>query len=545
MNAGLQAHLAAARQWAREAAGAGWLAAQDAAALENFDATEPGALFEGERRPLVAAFFGGTGVGKSSLLNRLAGEPVARVGVERPTSHEVSLYLHESVELARLPGEFPVERVRIARHRNAARRDVLWIDMPDMDSTDAANRAQALAWLPHIDVVIYVVSPERYRDDKGWRLLMQHGQRHAWLFVMNQSDHADPAQVEDFLRQLQRAGFQQPVVLGTDCQPEPALRQSDDFTRLETLLGELFDEHALGQMQRHAAHQALGALQSRLAHCAERLAHVEELDMLRPRWVDAWRETSTTIRDGQEWAIRAYTGALASGGPNAAPAALWDEWAQSAWEDALGRLSVEAGEHGWPIKRVRAALAEQSAKARSLALTETRLAAVQALARPCGRGRRFLSRLSSAALALLPLGAAGWVAARAVDAWRLAGETGSIPYLGTDFVIHGALLIGLAALLPWLLRRALQPDLERLAEQALRRGLDNALARLEQEALTALNPLEEERRSTVQALAELQTAAGEKEETGEAPVDPTLERMWQIPAAGASPDSFHEPGRRG
>ncbi|HLF97170.1 MAG TPA: GTPase domain-containing protein, partial [Methylococcaceae bacterium] len=237
--AALQKHLAAARQWAREAAGAGWLAAEDAAALENFDATEPGALFEGDGRPLVAAFFGGTGVGKSSLLNRLAGEPVARVGVERPTSHEVSLYLHESVELARLPGEFPVERVRIARHRNAARRGVLWIDMPDMDSTDAANRAQALAWLPHIDVVIYVVSPERYRDDKGWRLLVQHGQRHAWLFVMNQSDHADPAQIEDFLRQLQRAGFRQPVVLGTDCQPETALRQSDDFTRLETLLGEL------------------------------------------------------------------------------------------------------------------------------------------------------------------------------------------------------------------------------------------------------------------------------------------------------------------
>jgi hypothetical protein len=360
--------------------------------------------------------------------------------------------------------------------------------------------------------------------------LVQHGRRHAWLFVMNQCDRADPAQVEDFLRQLQRAGFQQPVVLRTDCRLETALRGPDDFDQLETLLRQLAEDHAFGQLQRHAILQAVAALEERLVGCATRLGEAAELEMLRRRWTEVWREASANLRDGQEWAIRAYTGALASGGPNAAPAALWDEWAQSAWEDALGRLSVEAGEHGWPIKRVHEALAEQSARARPLVLTETRLAAVQALASPGSRGRRFLSRLSGAALALLPLAAAAWVAGRAVNAWRLAGETGAVPYLGTDFVIHGTLLIGLAALLPWLLRRALQPDLERLAEQALRRGLDNALARLEQEALAALHPLEEERRRTAQTLAALQAAAVEREETVLMPANPTLERMWQTPA---------------
>ena len=47
--------------------------------------------------------------------------------------------------------------------------------MPDFDSIDQNNRHLVLEWLPHIDVLIYVVSPERYRDEKAWRLLFAEG----------------------------------------------------------------------------------------------------------------------------------------------------------------------------------------------------------------------------------------------------------------------------------------------------------------------------------------------------------------------------------
>ena len=53
----------------------------------------------------------------------------------------------------------------------AARRDVAWLDMPDIDSVEARNKSLVLSWLPYVDWLIYVVSPERYRDDVGWRLL--------------------------------------------------------------------------------------------------------------------------------------------------------------------------------------------------------------------------------------------------------------------------------------------------------------------------------------------------------------------------------------
>jgi GTPase SAR1 family protein len=160
--------------WAQRAAALGWLNFGQVAQFATLEQESPDTLFEGAtRRPLVVAFFGGTGVGKSTLLNRLAGQEVARTGVVRPTSREISVYLHESVRLKPLPAHLPVDRVQMVYHRSEAYRDVLWVDMPDFDSTDHSNHELAIKWLPHIDVLIYVVSPERYRDDRGWRMLLQ------------------------------------------------------------------------------------------------------------------------------------------------------------------------------------------------------------------------------------------------------------------------------------------------------------------------------------------------------------------------------------
>ncbi|MGI9212710.1 MAG: GTPase, partial [Methylococcaceae bacterium] len=203
--------LQAAQEWATQAQRDHWLSASSIKMLTDLEQRSPASLFAGQvERPLVAAFFGGTGVGKSTLLNRLAGQLVARTGVERPTSREISLYLHESVSRLELPADCPVAHVRRATHQNNARRHVLWVDMPDIDSVEQSNRDLVLAWLPYVDVVMYVVSPDRYRDDQGWQLLRAHGNQHAWLFVINQWDRGHEVQYQDFQRLLIRAGFSDP-----------------------------------------------------------------------------------------------------------------------------------------------------------------------------------------------------------------------------------------------------------------------------------------------------------------------------------------------
>lgn len=251
--------LHAARAWFDAASAAGWLDDAARAKLDAVEAACPGDLFAHGARPLVVAFFGGTGVGKSSLLNRLAGTRLARTGAERPTSRELTIYLHESVPLANLPESLPADKVQVQRHASAALREVVWIDTPDVDSTAAENRALALACLPHVDLVVYVVSPERYRDDVGWRVLRERGHRHGWMFAMNRWDEGDPRQRDDLGRMLREAGFENPLIFRTACPPRPpAFLVADEFEDLKAAIGELVSQHGVAELERlgHAARLA-------------------------------------------------------------------------------------------------------------------------------------------------------------------------------------------------------------------------------------------------------------------------------------------------
>src|SRR5262245_66556026 len=51
-----------------------------------------------DRPLLVILLMGGTGVGKSTLLNALAGGPVAQASYTRPTTRDPVVYYHEAVK---------------------------------------------------------------------------------------------------------------------------------------------------------------------------------------------------------------------------------------------------------------------------------------------------------------------------------------------------------------------------------------------------------------------------------------------------------------
>ncbi|NOQ16217.1 MAG: GTP-binding protein, partial [Methyloprofundus sp.] len=202
-----------AQNWAKQLVSENWLAEAELQRLLNDDLKPAQSLFEiNAEPPLVVAFLGGTGVGKSTLLNRLAAKNIAKTGVVRPTSKEVTLFHHADIHINQLPAGFPLEKIRVDKHFEEQNRHIIWMDMPDFDSTEQSNQRIVLDWLPHIDVLIYVVSPERYRDNKAWQLLLAEGGKHAWVFVLNQSDRAQPEQYDDFIQQLHKAGFSQPLV---------------------------------------------------------------------------------------------------------------------------------------------------------------------------------------------------------------------------------------------------------------------------------------------------------------------------------------------
>jgi len=555
----------AAHAWAAQAHAAGWL---DEPALQRLRAVEqatPADLFtQPELRPLVAALFGGTGVGKSSLLNRLAGEHVATTGVQRPTSRALTVHVHESVELATLPerlrsdaestAQSLLEPVHVVRHRNRRWQDVLWIDAPDIDSTADENRRRALAWLPHIDLLLYVASPERYRDDVGWRLLLQRGHRHGWIFVLNRWDEGAADQRADFLRQLAQAGFRQPVLFCTTCLTgNPPLPSADEFDMLVSTVLDLVEEHGAQELSRLGHTARLADLRAALLAATANLGDEPAWHQLQQFSTQLWPSATATLAEAAEWPLRTLAARFAaplspalsafresgmhrvplllgrllgrpeprdrvaapsdqppsSAGTDTEPgelgrlvAPLWDHWMQSRLLSTFDRLELACRDADIAARPLRERFSAIAGGARAIVQDSAQAELRAALARPGSRLRRWARRTTGFLTAALPLLCLAWVGLQLFVSYFHA-TTGHGTYLGSDFALHSALLVLVSWALPFILDRALRPSLERAAQTALRRGFMLGLDRLGAQLESALRELAADCATTRAAAADL------------------------------------------
>lgn len=559
MNEGYAELKTRVRRWFDEAERDGWLPESAREELREADEPSPGDLFGQEARPMVVALFGGTGVGKSSLLNRLAGGALARTGVQRPTSHEVTLYLHESIPLERLPEGAPAERVIVRRHSIATRRDVVWIDCPDFDSTSEENRRLAFAWLPYIDLLIYVVSPERYRDDEGWRLLRSRGRRHGWMFVMNHWDSGDQRQVEDFKRVLTGGGFENPLLLCTCCAPlAPALPSPDQFREIEANVTRLLEEHGARELDRLGQRARLQDLRAVLGGAAARLGDGHAWDALQRNWPERWKHTRDALRAGAEWPIRLAASGFASResgwllelargalsksdaatSPDAAPAKdtartaawLWDRWVMEKLVESADALEVELRRERITPGPVRARLEQVFAAAPSKGsrLIEDHLRS--ALASPGTALQRLGRRVTGFLLVAAPGMALLWVAHNVVFGYYRA-SVGQIAYPGLDFAVSSVMLLLVSFLTPLFLDRLLRPSLEAAARGALREGFGAAVEAVGVDVGAALRA---SREAAAARRAEAEALMGELAHAALRPIAadaPTLHRLIASPAA--------------
>ncbi|MBN1394378.1 MAG: hypothetical protein JW959_05100 [Pirellulales bacterium] len=165
-------------RWAEDAPN--WRPAEKCRALVRRLVARADSLRVRIESPLVAATLGGTGAGKSALLNALLGDELLRTGRSRPTTTRPTLICRPNISPEML-GIDPasVELIHVDR---PALRDLVLVDCPDPDTTEEAggrrpeagglaktqvasdNLSRLRAILPHCDVLLVAATQQKYRS---------------------------------------------------------------------------------------------------------------------------------------------------------------------------------------------------------------------------------------------------------------------------------------------------------------------------------------------------------------------------------------------
>ncbi len=160
----------------------------------------------------VVALAGGTGSGKSSLFNTLAGASFSPAGVMRPTTKHLHACVWGMEGAAPLLDWLGVQR----RHRygRASALDegetsltgLLLLDLPDHDSVVTGSAAMVDRLVKLADMLVWVLDPLKYADASVHRryLVPLAGHAAVTTVVLNKSDTLSPDQVEDCAADLRR-----------------------------------------------------------------------------------------------------------------------------------------------------------------------------------------------------------------------------------------------------------------------------------------------------------------------------------------------------
>ena len=172
---------------------------------------------------MVLALVGGTGSGKSSLLNAFAGEQIASTSPVRP---------HTAEPLAWIPaGAEPSLRVLLDRlgveHRvsHTLFAELAILDMTDVDSIATEHRDRVEQLMPEVDVVVWVLDPVKYSDPALHRALIAPlaGSSDRVIFVLNKVDRLDEQGLDVVVAHLRRLladdGYSNPVIFEVAADP--------------------------------------------------------------------------------------------------------------------------------------------------------------------------------------------------------------------------------------------------------------------------------------------------------------------------------------
>ncbi len=164
---------------------------KDAPILDRaaINADEPGGFY-------LVGLIGGKEVGKSALVNALAGQNVTVSTSYGPGTEMAIAYAHAAQEAAVgalleriVPGRF-----RVVKHQLAELRGLALLDLPDIDSHYHDHLQTTRAVLRHLLFPVWVGSVEKYADQQPMRLLAQVAAGNSpenFVFCLNKADQVE------------------------------------------------------------------------------------------------------------------------------------------------------------------------------------------------------------------------------------------------------------------------------------------------------------------------------------------------------------------
>ncbi|WP_247045600.1 GTPase [Arthrobacter rhizosphaerae] len=172
----------------------------------------------------VVGFFGATGSGKSSLFNAVGGAEIATAAARRPTTSE------PLASVWGVAGSAPIlDWLQVSQRHHASvvpgfadeTTGLILLDLPDFDSTRAANREIVQRMVGLVDVLVWVLDPQKYADAAVHNDFLTPLASHAAviLVVLNQIDRLPKPELNPVLESLRgilaRDGLGRVQVLGT------------------------------------------------------------------------------------------------------------------------------------------------------------------------------------------------------------------------------------------------------------------------------------------------------------------------------------------
>ena len=246
--------------------------------------------------PLVVATFGGTGTGKSTLVNALIGHEASESGRQRPTTTMPILLVHPDLETNALG--LDLSQFHVKRIDAPVLRDLIIIDCPDPDTSEVAESGSGLARLrsilPHCDVLLYVSTQQKYRSARISEELADAASGCRLVFVQTHAEQ--DSDIREDWRQHLAPAFQVPDMFFVDsrrafAEQSQGQRPSGDFSRLLELL-----TNQLGVSRRVAIRRAnlIDLLDEALTVC--RTDYDRELPAIR-KLQEVLEQQRITLRD--------------------------------------------------------------------------------------------------------------------------------------------------------------------------------------------------------------------------------------------------------